>query len=64
MNKQLIQPLLMLVFLPGFFTLTASNSPDSIPNDILGGLKFRNLTPAFVSGRIGDFAVNPKNFNE
>jgi len=64
MNKQLLQHGLMLAFFLSFLTLTANNSPDSIPKDILGGLKFRNLTPAFVSGRVGDFAVNPKNISE
>ncbi|OFX83119.1 MAG: glycosyl hydrolase [Bacteroidetes bacterium GWF2_33_16] len=33
----------------------------AIKSDILGGLKFRNIGPAFSSGRIADFAVNPKN---
>ncbi len=27
-------------------------------------LKFRNIGPAFASGRVSDFAVNPNNFNE
>jgi photosystem II stability/assembly factor-like uncharacterized protein len=30
----------------------------------ISGLKFRNIGPALTSGRISDFAVNPKNFNE
>ncbi len=30
----------------------------------LSGLKFRTIGPAVTSGRISDFAVNPKNFNE
>lgn len=30
----------------------------------LAGIKFRNIGPALTSGRISDFAVNPKNFNE
>jgi len=37
---------------------------DTIPTNIYGGLKMRNLTPAFVSGRIADFAVNPNNHSE
>ncbi len=28
------------------------------------GLKFRSIGPAFTSGRIADFAVNPNNFSE
>jgi len=31
---------------------------------LVGGLKFRSIGPAFTSGRIADFAVNPKNHNE
>ena len=30
----------------------------------LSGIKFRNIGPALTSGRVSDFAVNPKNFNE
>ena len=30
----------------------------------LAGKKFRNIGPALTSGRISDFAFNPKNFNE
>ena len=30
----------------------------------IDGLKFRNIGPALTSGRIADFAVNPKNLNE
>lgn len=38
---------------------------DSIYNSALvGGLKFRSIGPAFCSGRIADFAVNPKNSSE
>ncbi len=32
--------------------------------EIIGGLKWRNIGPAFTSGRIADFAVNPSNHNE
>jgi photosystem II stability/assembly factor-like uncharacterized protein len=35
---------------------------DSVMNSgLVGGLKFRSIGPAFTSGRIADFAVNPKN---
>ncbi len=38
---------------------------DSLPNsDTVSGLKFRSIGPAFTSGRIADFAVNPRNTNE
>ncbi len=37
---------------------------DSTLSDILGGLKWRSIGPAFTSGRIADLAVNPFNHNE
>jgi len=38
---------------------------DSVYNSALvGGLKFRSIGPAFCSGRIADFAVNPNNHSE
>jgi len=38
---------------------------DSVYNSALvSGLKFRSIGPAFCSGRIADFAVNPKNTSE
>ena len=39
----------------GVDTLKASNIP---------GIKFRGIGPAFTSGRIADFAVNPRNHSE
>ena len=38
---------------------------DSVYNSTLvSGLKWRSIGPAFTSGRIADFAVNPKNHSE
>ncbi len=38
---------------------------DSIYNSaLISGLKFRSIGPAFCSGRIADFAVNPANHSE
>lgn len=38
---------------------------DSTMNSsLVSGLKFRSIGPAFTSGRIADFAINPKNYNE
>ena len=37
---------------------------DPINSGILSGLKFRSLGPAYASGRIADFAVNPENPSE
>lgn len=36
----------------------------SVKSEILSGLKFRNIGPAYASGRIADFAVNPENPSE
>jgi photosystem II stability/assembly factor-like uncharacterized protein len=42
------------------------NTPaDTLVNSTLvSGLKFRSIGPAFTSGRIADFAVNPNDFTE
>ena len=37
---------------------------DTIKSADVSGLKFRSIGPAFTSGRIADFAVNPKNHSE
>src|SRR5688572_14616349 len=45
-------------------TTEKKETADALNSSILNGLKFRNVGPAITSGRIGDIAVNPKNFNE
>ncbi len=35
-----------------------------INSELVSGIKFRSIGPAFTSGRIADFAVNPKNHAE
>ena len=37
---------------------------DTITSGQVSGLKWRSIGPAFTSGRIADFAVNPKNTKE
>ena len=37
---------------------------DPINSGLVSGLKFRSIGPAFASGRISDFAVNPDNHKE
>ncbi len=64
----------MLLVLALIFTFTALQANDKKkdkddPNDtiktsVLSGLKFRGIGPAFTSGRIADFAVNPCNTSE
>ncbi len=62
--------LFILVFALSFNVAAASKKKDKEePNDtiksgIVSGLKFRSIGPAFTSGRIADFAVNPCNPNE
>lgn len=42
-----------------------SKSPDVVPIDssVFSNLKFRNIGPAFMSGRIADLAIDPTNEN-
>jgi photosystem II stability/assembly factor-like uncharacterized protein len=45
--------------------LMAQKQEDSgLNSSTVSGLKFRNIGPAWASGRIADFAVNPKNPSE
>ncbi len=37
---------------------------DKLTSKTFSGLKFRSIGPAFTSGRIADFAVNPNNHSE
>ncbi|MFA7421445.1 MAG: glycosyl hydrolase [Melioribacteraceae bacterium] len=37
---------------------------DKLTSSTFNGLKFRSIGPAFTSGRIADFAVNPKDHSE
>lgn len=43
---------------------TAPAPTEKKPEVGLNGLRFRNIGPALTSGRIADFAVNPKNPNQ
>ena len=40
------------------------NKDTLVNSSSLSGLKFRSIGPAFTSGRIADFAVNPNDFSE
>ena len=62
MKKYFLTTLLMF-----FLTLTFSqkkNTQNEVKSSDLSGLKFRSVGPAFMSGRIADIAINPKNENE
>jgi len=44
---------------------TTEQKEDSVMNSsLVSGLKWRSIGPAFASGRIADFAVNPRNHSE
>ncbi len=46
-------------------TKTKDEKKDTVlTSSLVNGLKFRSIGPAFTSGRIADFAVNPKNHSE
>ena len=42
----------------------AGKDSSAITSELVAGLKLRNIGPAFTSGRIADFAVNPNNHSE
>ena len=64
--------LMVLSFLMASGTIMAKKDDDAkktkgdtiITSDLVSGLKFRSIGPAWASGRIADFAVNPKNPRE
>lgn len=71
MNKRLNHLSLLTTILFVSFSLQsfAKGKPvaaetDSLMSSTFSGLKFRNIGPAFTSGRIADFAVNPDNHSE
>jgi photosystem II stability/assembly factor-like uncharacterized protein len=53
--------LLSFSLLVGLESVSAQNT---LTDSLSFGLSFRNLSPAFISGRISDFAVNPANTSE
>jgi len=57
---------MLLIFLASFTTAEAKKKKEETKSDTLksstfSGLKWRSIGPAFTSGRIADFAVNPEN---
>ncbi|MGQ8337581.1 VPS10 domain-containing protein [Sunxiuqinia sp. A32] len=64
--------LLALVLLSSSFSWAKKKDKDTeqtkgdtiITSSLVSGLKFRSIGPAWASGRIADFAVNPKNPKE
>lgn len=70
MKFNFIGLLLILSFLLSGSTVMAKKKKgdeeksDTIKSGDVSGLKFRSIGPAFTSGRIADFAVNPNNHSE
>jgi photosystem II stability/assembly factor-like uncharacterized protein len=66
MRRLLLGCLSALFILSSFSVdVQAQDEPsDDRYNTSLSGLKFRSIGPAFTSGRISDFAVNPDNYSE
>jgi len=66
--KSLLSVLLALFifFLPNISEAKSKENKkkDSFNSSVFAGLKFRAIGPSFTSGRIADFAVNPKNHSE
>ena len=64
---------LLLIFVIAISSLTAQKKDgakeekkekDKLNSATFSGLKFRGIGPAFTSGRIADFTINPKNHSE
>ena len=66
--------LLISIISIGLITISAFNlnakkndkgeDEEKVNSSLVSGLKFRSIGPAFASGRISDFAVNPDNHSE
>ena len=65
-NKTIFLLLLSIFLSTSVFAQSDKEKKDEKPinSSILSGLKFRSIGPAFISGRIGDLAVNPDKTSE
>jgi photosystem II stability/assembly factor-like uncharacterized protein len=61
MNKKTIFTFLISIFF--IFSIHAQEKPEAKKDSTLTGLKFRSIGPAFMSGRVSDIAIDPKNEN-
>jgi photosystem II stability/assembly factor-like uncharacterized protein len=57
---QLILILALSLFVPQLF---GQQEKSMLPDSVFNGLEFRNIGPAFMSGRIADIAIHPENKN-
>lgn len=56
--------LILAVLSVSLFADKGAAKKDTLDGDISGAFKWRSIGPSFASGRIADFAVNPKNISE
>ena len=63
-RKSLLLLLLIIIAPIQFSAKDDKDKNDTTLSEIVGGLKWRNIGPAFTSGRVADFAINPQNHNE
>ena len=54
---------LVLLLICASFIVSAQEEKDADTASIYGGLKFRSIGPALMSGRIADIAIHPENEN-
>jgi len=64
MKKIVSLVLILLISVISFYGQKNKSVDTLLKSSILSGLKFRNVGPAYPSGRVADFAVNPKNNSE
>ena len=62
-TKQLFQILVIIIALVCNTSFYAQENDTTKIEQTLSGFKFRNIGPAFMSGRIADIAIHPKNQN-
>ncbi|MBC3757425.1 glycosyl hydrolase [Hyunsoonleella sp. SJ7] len=61
MHPKFILPI--IVFLSCNFSVNSQIKTETKKDSTFSGLKFRNIGPAFMSGRIADIAIHPENQN-
>jgi photosystem II stability/assembly factor-like uncharacterized protein len=65
MKAKLLLLLILIISMPSLISAKDDkDKKDTTLPEIIGGLKWRNIGPAYTSGRIADFAINPQNHNE
>lgn len=64
--RKMLSIILALFLFANFINASEDEKEDKdlMKSSTFSGLKFRSIGPAWNSGRIADFAVNPKNINE